>query len=271
MEQLFLTSFNSACFLHNFESDFADKKMSNFKDKLQVFFLGLLLGLLLGGGFFLFKLDQYVKELSIYKSFSHSKDQTAEHISDKDEKNNEKINSKYKPLPHSDQPQTMQHTDSLSSKKANFKAAGSSADSLKNTDSVSFQARQNEEIVLRKDLLLNSRSIEILNMSPVASNSTLSKDSLAAKLAGVREEHPANSRQFCSLEFWTSPLNYKGYKMNRNKIVLYGFNGSESLKVYKLDEEIYLQEGSQVFHLDNTNEFHPYDKVSSEAILSKLK
>ena len=48
-------------------------RTSFFRDKLQVFFLGLLLGLVLGGGFFLLKLDQYVKELSFYKSLTEEK------------------------------------------------------------------------------------------------------------------------------------------------------------------------------------------------------
>src|ERR1044071_3115140 len=48
-------------------------RASFFRDKLQVFFLGLLLGLVLGGGFFLLKLDQYVKELSFYKSLTEEK------------------------------------------------------------------------------------------------------------------------------------------------------------------------------------------------------
>src|ERR1041385_93785 len=53
-------------------------RFSYFRDKLQVFFLGLLFGLVLGGGFFVLKLDQYVKELSFYKSLTQKDDKTAE-------------------------------------------------------------------------------------------------------------------------------------------------------------------------------------------------
>jgi hypothetical protein len=245
--------------------------MANFKDKLQVFFLGLLLGLLLGGGFFLFKLDQYVKELSIYKTFSHH-DQASGPTADAETKNKDKNTSKYKPLSLSESnPQRSRQSDSIIAKNGQGKQGMASADSTKKSDSLAMQSDGNEEIILRKDQLLNARSLEFINVSPVASNTAASKDSLAARMAGVRDDHAGNARQFCTVEIWTSPLNYKGYKMNRNKIILYGLNDPESLKVYKLDEEIYLQNGALIFHLENTNDFRPYDRVSSEAVLSKLK
>ena len=49
-------------------------RLSYFRDKLQVFFLGLLFGLVIGGGFFLLKMDQYVKELSFYRSITAKQD-----------------------------------------------------------------------------------------------------------------------------------------------------------------------------------------------------
>src|ERR1017187_5635341 len=44
--------------------------MPQFKDKLQVFIMGLMLGLLIGGGFFILKLDNYFRELNFYKRIS---------------------------------------------------------------------------------------------------------------------------------------------------------------------------------------------------------
>jgi hypothetical protein len=246
--------------------------MSNFKDKLQVFFLGLLLGLLLGGGFFLFKLDQYVNELSIYKSFSHTHDPNTDLASEKEDKSKEKINSRYKPMTAAESnPQRSHQPDSSRALNGSGNIRNAKTDSLKTNDSLNQVSAGNEDIILRKDQLVQSRSLELINVSAVASNSVAAKDSLAAKMAGVRDDHANGGRQFCSVEIWTSPLNYKGYKMNRNKIMLYGLNDPESLKVFKLDDEIYLQNGSQLFHLENTNDFKPYEKVSSEAVLSKLK
>jgi hypothetical protein len=245
--------------------------MPGFKDKFQVFFIGLLLGLILGGGFFLFKLDQYVKELSIYKSFTQHKESASDNVAGKNTIPAEKNTPK---------PVTTVHSGTATPSSANKDTTRTGQlsngsrkavnDSLRNPDSVQVVNKEQEDIVLKKDELLTLRSLELMNISAVAQNTVNSRDSAAAKLAGVREDHN-NGRQFCAVEFWSSPLNYKGYKMSHNKVILYGLADSENMKLFKLDDEIYLQCGAPVFHLEYTNEFRPYEKVVSESILSKLK
>nr|MDQ3047835.1 hypothetical protein [Bacteroidota bacterium] len=46
--------------------------MNFFKEKSQGFILGLLVGLLIAGGFFILKLDDYFKELNFYKKVSET-------------------------------------------------------------------------------------------------------------------------------------------------------------------------------------------------------
>jgi len=46
--------------------------MSSFKEKSYGFIIGILVGLIVAGGFFIFKLDDYFKELSFYKSVSNT-------------------------------------------------------------------------------------------------------------------------------------------------------------------------------------------------------
>jgi hypothetical protein len=245
--------------------------MAHFKDKLQVFFLGILLGLLLGGSFFLFKLDQYVKELSIYKSLTHNKEQTFENPDRKGEKATEKNNPKpYYPTVAGNISHVPTVRDSSPVTDKPTIAERTIADSIKISDSSALATMNREEFVIRKDERITSRTVEIQNNGPVASNSVIQKDSVAAKMAGVREDHPY-ARQYAVVEFWSSPLNYKGYKMSLNKVILYGLSESENVRLYKLEDEIYLQSGSSTFHLEYSNEFHPYEKVTSELLLAKLK
>jgi hypothetical protein len=244
--------------------------MSHFKDKLQVFFLGLLLGLLLGGGFFLFKLDQYVKELSIYKSFTQHNEQSASQTGKEEQIEEKKAVKPVVQIPAGHSNELTPSRDTAHKADKPLLAEKSISDSLKSSDSLAPVSANQDDIVLKKDELLFSRSVELINISPVANNISNSKDSLAAKVAGVRDDRPSG-RQFCPVEIWTSPLNYKGYKMSRTKIILYGLNDADALRLFKLDDEIYLHCGSQVFRMEYTNEFHPYEKVISENILSKLK
>jgi hypothetical protein len=256
--------------LLNFETCSRIKKMAHFKDKLQVFFLGLLLGLVLGGSFFVFKLDEYVKELSIYKSLTHSTPATEEKSTEKEDPNVGKVASKTKTAANSTS-NAIQNTktDSSTTLKTAQNSGHIQTDSLQAKDSLTASV-ETEDIVIHKDQLVNTENIEVINTNPVASNTGNTKDSLAAKMAGVRDEHVAG-RQFCSVEFWVSPLNYKGYKMNRNKIILYGFADPENTRLFKLDEEIYLHSSSGVYRLDYTSDFRPYERVTNEAILAKLK
>src|SRR5262245_56042450 len=44
--------------------------MGSFKEKSQGFVIGVMVGLIVAGSFFIFKLDDYVKELKFYQTFS---------------------------------------------------------------------------------------------------------------------------------------------------------------------------------------------------------
>ena len=70
---------------------------------------------------------------------------------------------------------------------------------------------------------------------------------------------------------WQSPLNYKGYKMSKYKIALYGIVNIEGLKIYTLDDVIYLRNGSMVYKLEFSSEYKSYENIVEESLLSKLK
>ena len=44
--------------------------MSDFKEKTQTFVLGMLVGLVIAGSFFIFKLDAYIEKLKLYKNIT---------------------------------------------------------------------------------------------------------------------------------------------------------------------------------------------------------
>ena len=96
------------------------------------------------------------------------------------------------------------------------------------------------------------------------------KDSLLQKVSGVKDDKNVAS-QFFNIEYWQSPLNYKGYKMSKYKMVLYGIAASDGMKVYKLDDIIYLKNASMVYRLDNTGDFKPYERITDEVIINRLK
>ncbi|MCX6295511.1 MAG: hypothetical protein NTX97_05505, partial [Bacteroidetes bacterium] len=88
--------------------------------------------------------------------------------------------------------------------------------------------------------------------------------------SGIKDDRNT-SKQFLNIEFWSSPLNYKGYKMSKYKLVLYGIASAEGLKLFKLDDDIYMKSASFVYHLDAFGDFKPYERITDESIINKLK
>ena len=240
--------------------------MSSFKEKSQIFIVGVMVGLIVAGGFFILKLDGYFKELNFYKSFSKTFSSATQ--------SNETV---YKAEDAAQSNKTQLTGNKVSSKKISAgelsqkKSMVLDADTLNAhvlKDSLISGATQ-DDIVVRKDELLFTKTLEILNLNPVASK-TDSKDSLLQKISGIKDER--NSfKQFFNIEFWQSPLNYKGYKMSKYKIVLYGIPSPDELKIVKLDDGIYLKTGIQVYRLDYSADFKPYERVTDELLINKLK
>ncbi len=127
---------------------------------------------------------------------------------------------------------------------------------------------ESSDIVVRKDELLSTKTLEVNNLSPVAKASA--KDSLLQKVSGMKDDKNSAS-QFFNIEFWKSPLNYKGYKMSKYKIVLYGIAYAEGLKVYRLDDVVYLKQSSFFYRLDYGSDFRQYERITDETVINKLK
>lgn len=229
--------------------------MSSFRDKLQVYFLGLLTGLVLGGGFFVLKLDDYVSRLS--KSLTEETDKT--------DATDDKVTTD-----KTDKPKPKAKT-----KKENYTASYSvdstsgaaldgdtlAQDSAGGPPSV-FGKNDDDEIVVKKDELVSQRSVPLVDLDGNAG-----KDSSLQKMSGIRDPQT----KALQVEFWRSPLNYRGYKMSRSKLVLFGNEPGDEVALYKVDDEIYLKNHQGVYHLEFTGDFRQADKVNDAALLAKLK
>jgi len=240
--------------------------MSNFKDKFQPFIMGVMVGLIIAGVFFIFKLDNYFKELNFYKSvaqtfFSDSKNKNifvkTEGSRNADEKKNSEIKTKPKPI----------ITENSTKKNSLILNADTSNTNILR-DSTSENVNYMDDVVVRKDELLFIKTLEVINLSPITITDN-SKDSLLQKVSGVNEDR-LNTKQFF-IEFWQSPLNYKGYKMSKHKLVLYGIPSAEGIKVYKLEDLIYFKNLGVVYKLDYASDFKPYERITDETIINKLK
>jgi hypothetical protein len=206
-----------------------------FKRKIPSFIFGLSLGLSIGIGFFIFKLDDYFNKI---KTAATSQVKIIEQpVKSKEEKkenntssNRYKINTKVSPY-------------------TNYKVV----DSLIRSDE--------SEINVAKEEFLSVKNIKLIDLDRVQ------KDTLSAGLAGVS---PVNNSDLFFVEFWRTPLNSKGYRMTKNRIILYGFSDFSSLNLYKVDNVFYLKSEEQVYKLSTGTEFMPMEKVNDSDLLARI-
>jgi hypothetical protein len=235
--------------------------MTNFKEKAQIFIIGLSIGLLVAGAFFILKLDDYFKELNLLKRVSHTFTSPEKKPEQTELQQPEKADKKKKAFnenPDKIAKDTLLKTDP---------DLTNTADTIRK-DSTQSASMPEEDIIVKQDELLTTRTIEVFNMSLNAKLN--SKDSLLQKVSGIKDDKQTGKQMF-NVELWSSPLNYKGYKMSKYKIVLYGITAIDAVKLYKLDDIIYLKLSSAVYRLDYISDFKSYDRVTDEQIITKLK
>ncbi|MBK6523003.1 MAG: hypothetical protein IPG08_12110 [Sphingobacteriaceae bacterium] len=203
------------------------------KRKIPSFVFGVSIGLLIGIAFFLFKIDSIFNSI---RSVGSDKVTVVEQKVGSDEEKEKTKNKERFKIKVNNQA------------RVNYKEV----DSISNSD-----ARINVVV----DQLLSSKLIKIINLTNSNSN-----DTLAQNVSGV------NSIQSDSyvMEFWKTPLNSKGYRFQKNKIMLYGINDHNDLLLYQFEGRYFIKSFEVVYELESTQDFQPLVKVNNVELLSKL-
>lgn len=116
---------------------------------------------------------------------------------------------------------------------------------------------------LRKEKLIGHEIVKVYG----AEMSGRSTDSLAAVMAGVQ----FHSSSFMEVEYWSSPVHYRGYKMSKSKLWLFGY-GPGSIHLYRVSDQWYMTDAKQAYALTIGTDFGPLkplqDKKLSASLLS---
>ncbi|MCC7018082.1 MAG: hypothetical protein IT564_12880 [Rhodospirillales bacterium] len=209
--------------------------MQQLRRKIPTFVFGLSIGLLIGVAFFLFKIDSIFNSLK--SSLSSDKVTVVEQkVETEEEKEKSKNKERFK-------------IKVGTQAKVNYKEV----DSIINSDA---------SLNIIVDQLLSTKIVKVINLS-----SDPSGDSLAQKIAGV---NPIQSESYV-IEFWKTPLNSKGYRFQKNKVMLYGVNDHNDLLLYQLQGRYFIKSFEVVYELESSSDFVPLVKVSDVELLSKLE
>jgi hypothetical protein len=207
-----------------------------FTRKIPTFVFGLSIGLIVGVGFFVFKInDIFNKMKDAAKSQITVVEQPIKNA-DKESEEKRKDKERFK-------------IDLGKTSKVNY----SEVDSL---------IRESSQINIATDELLSVKNVKIIKISPSGSTG----DSLAADVAGVKE----NTSDLYFIEFWKTPLNSKGYRFSKNKILLYGFIDYNNVSLYELDNSYYIKSSDQVYKLFYGADFKSLERVVDTGLLAKI-
>jgi len=131
-------------------------------------------------------------------------------------------------------------------------------------DSATLVQSEEEEIVVKKEELIISVSIPVIDKPVKTSDAppnSLAHDA-AEKLnpsGGIPEDEKAATNYF--VEFWVSPINYHGYKMSKNKLIIYGIEEPDAVKLIRLNDALFMKYHNEYYRLTNTFEYIPYQKL----------
>ena len=246
--------------------------MKGLGNKLMIFSLGILMGVIAGGAIVWFVFGSEGKNIYIFNN-SPKKEQAVESESDKNNIKSQKENYK-----RSNSTAQSPEAESASNQMdlANTKEQNSNAgdfDFVENnkskmdSGSANFLNEVSEEvIVVRKDELLYSKYVQLTDLN-LGNESVSKRDSMLQYNAGIKE-YPTNTSYI--VEYWKSPINYKGYKTNKNKIVLFGLIEAEKPKLYKLGDEIYLKNNDKSYKIKKSADYSAYEVVTDVSVLSKF-
>lgn len=207
-----------------------------FKYKIPPFVFGVSIGLLVGVAFFIFKIDDYVKRFN--KPTIDDIKVTEQTIINAPADNKEPKNT--------------------SNKKISINTKHSPNINYSEVDAL----LKEEDVTVAQEELLSVKNIKVINL-----DGSSKRDTLTGQLAGVTNSDYPN---LFFVEFWKTPLNSKGYRMTRNRVILYGLSDFSSITIYKVDDNYYLKNDDVVYKISSGTEFKPMELVNDTDLLAKI-
>jgi len=208
-----------------------------FKYKIPPFVFGVSVGLLVGVAFFIFKIDDYIKKIN---------KPNIDNIKIVERTVTEDVRKEKNDKPEHEKKSTINTKNSPNI----------------NYNEVDALLKEEEAINVATEELLSVKNIKVINL-----DTKTKKDTLTGQLAGVTSSDYPN---LFFVEFWKTPLNSKGYRMTRNRVILYGLSDFSSITIYKVDDNYYLKNDDVVYKISSGTEFKPMELVNDTELLAKI-
>lgn len=204
---------------------------------IPTFVFGVSIGLLAGVGFFVFKINDVFNRIKSSTAGTVTViEQPVKNVPVPDEETKRKNRERFK-------------INLSKSAKVNYREV----DSLIALDS---------KLNIATEELLSVKSVKVIKLG----DNNAGNDSLVSRLANVEE----NISDTYYIEFWKTPLNSKGYRFSKNKVMLYGFQDYNNVVLYEMNSSYYVKCADQVYKLMYGADFRPLERVVDTDLLARI-
>ena len=138
--------------------------------------------------------------------------------------------------------------------------ANASSDSTERSSGSSY-----DDIVVSKDELIITRLIKIAGEVPEIDNG-YELDSLLTDQRQTKRK----PKGIIKTEFWKSPLNYRGYKFDENKLVIFGLYEVNNVSITGYNNELFVKYNDIYYLIEYTDDFKSFFPMKNEMLLKEL-
>lgn len=233
--------------------------MSNFKEilksyiqKIPAFFSGLILGALLTGAFFIFKINEYIIQFkeTIYPKITITETQNSS------KKQNDKNTANKKKYKKSIIDEISPNDEQKDTILTNYTHIEPNVDTTQNI----IQTSEAEQPSVLEEKIISEKEVKIIHLN----NHT---DTSFTKIAEIPSYIQDNS---IKIIFKKTPFNNKGYYYEDNHLVLVGLQDIPYINIYEYKGELYFKYDKRAFKLPYTNNFQNLIELRDEFILAKM-
>lgn len=119
-----------------------------------------------------------------------------------------------------------------------------------NAEGISWRKDEQTQDIL-SDTKKGENQFTTRNLESSASPS----DTTASPQSEESASQAANSSKPLRVEFWQSPVNYKGYKLEGNHLVLFGIDPNDTLRFENHPDGIWMYHKGNIFLLEDNHDF----------------
>lgn len=230
-------------------------------NKLIYLLLGLVLGFFVGGGIIWWQINQEKKFMNDKSDINNTYLTESNNIPEK----NKVFKKKYqKELLKFKIPPTFIDTLKLDSGSMTIQQLIDLYSKIEVQDTSGGMNTAESDIVISKDQMLSAKMV-LIRGEVKASGSEHDLDSILIDSKSIKKD-----KRNLRVEFWRSPINYRGYKYDDIKLVVFGLLEYDNLSLLKYKNQLYIKYNKEYYPVEFTYDFKPFVTIKENSLIKEL-